>query len=199
MSHYVHPQGICETSTVGEGTTIWAFAHVLPGARIGSDCNLNDHVFVEGDVVVGDERWAITFNLARSQRIGNVYDSDGSVTSLVCFSNTDAWLDGDDPIDFQCPGAGSCSEDVCPPYDNTGAPSVPRSFFEARCIPGAIGRNTARRTDWNGWIGFSEPVLTEEDCPFDGGVRLCAEWAYKNTEESEGSNSGSCSLLGCQR
>ena len=54
MSHYVHPQGICETSTVGEGTTIWAFAHVLPGARIGSDCNLNDHVFVEGDVVVGD-------------------------------------------------------------------------------------------------------------------------------------------------
>ena len=33
---------------------IWAFAHVLPGARIGSDCNICDHVFVENDVVVGD-------------------------------------------------------------------------------------------------------------------------------------------------
>jgi acetyltransferase-like isoleucine patch superfamily enzyme/dTDP-4-dehydrorhamnose 3,5-epimerase-like enzyme len=54
MSHFVHPQGICETSAVGEGTRIWAFAHVLPGARIGRDCNLCDHVFVENDVVLGD-------------------------------------------------------------------------------------------------------------------------------------------------
>jgi acetyltransferase-like isoleucine patch superfamily enzyme/dTDP-4-dehydrorhamnose 3,5-epimerase-like enzyme len=54
MSHFVHPQGICESELVGEGTRIWAFAHVLPGARIGADCNLCDHVFVENDVVVGD-------------------------------------------------------------------------------------------------------------------------------------------------
>jgi UDP-2-acetamido-3-amino-2,3-dideoxy-glucuronate N-acetyltransferase len=27
---------------------------VLPGARIGSDCNICDHVFVENDVIVGD-------------------------------------------------------------------------------------------------------------------------------------------------
>ena len=39
---------------MGEGTRVWAFAHVLPGARIGADCNLNDHVFVENDVIVGD-------------------------------------------------------------------------------------------------------------------------------------------------
>ncbi len=54
MSHFVHAQGICESDHVGEGTRIWAFAHVLPGARIGADCNLCDHVFVENDVVVGD-------------------------------------------------------------------------------------------------------------------------------------------------
>lgn len=54
MSHFVHPQGICESSTVGDGTRVWAFAHVLPGAVIGADCNLCDHVFVENDVVVGD-------------------------------------------------------------------------------------------------------------------------------------------------
>jgi len=54
MTHYVHPQGICESENVGEGTRVWAFAHVLPGARIGADCNVCDHVFVENDVVIGD-------------------------------------------------------------------------------------------------------------------------------------------------
>lgn len=50
---YVHPQGICE-APIGDGTRVWAFAHVLPGAVIGADCNICDHVFVENDVVVGD-------------------------------------------------------------------------------------------------------------------------------------------------
>ncbi|MQA33314.1 WxcM-like domain-containing protein [Modestobacter roseus] len=54
MNHFVHPQGICESTDVGAGTRVWAFAHVLPGARIGADCNICDHVFVENDVVVGD-------------------------------------------------------------------------------------------------------------------------------------------------
>lgn len=54
MNHYVHPQGLCESREIGERTRVWAFAHVLPGARIGADCNICDHVFVENDVVVGD-------------------------------------------------------------------------------------------------------------------------------------------------
>lgn len=51
---FVHARGICESTEVGAGTRVWAFAHVLPGARIGRDCNLCDHVFVENDVVIGD-------------------------------------------------------------------------------------------------------------------------------------------------
>ena len=51
---FVHPQGICETTTVGDDTTIWAFAHVLPGAVIGRNVNINDHVFIENDVIIGD-------------------------------------------------------------------------------------------------------------------------------------------------
>jgi acetyltransferase-like isoleucine patch superfamily enzyme/dTDP-4-dehydrorhamnose 3,5-epimerase-like enzyme len=39
---------------VGDGTRVWAFTHVLPGARIGRDANLCDHVFIENDVVIGD-------------------------------------------------------------------------------------------------------------------------------------------------
>ena len=54
MSHHVHPNALCESPHIGAGTRIWAFAHVLPGARIGSDCNLCDGVFVENDVIVRD-------------------------------------------------------------------------------------------------------------------------------------------------
>jgi acetyltransferase-like isoleucine patch superfamily enzyme len=54
MSHFVHPLGVCETDLVGEGTRIWAFAHVLPAARLGRDCNICDNVFIENDVIVGD-------------------------------------------------------------------------------------------------------------------------------------------------
>jgi acetyltransferase-like isoleucine patch superfamily enzyme/dTDP-4-dehydrorhamnose 3,5-epimerase-like enzyme len=51
---FVHPHALCESATIGENTRIWAFAHVLPGATIGKDCNICDHVFIENDVVVGD-------------------------------------------------------------------------------------------------------------------------------------------------
>jgi acetyltransferase-like isoleucine patch superfamily enzyme/dTDP-4-dehydrorhamnose 3,5-epimerase-like enzyme len=54
VSKFVHPQAICETRRVGARTRIWAFAHILPGARIGADCNICDHTFIENDVVIGD-------------------------------------------------------------------------------------------------------------------------------------------------
>ena len=54
-SFFLHPQGLCESDTIGEGTRIWAFAHVLAGARIGRNGNICDHVFIENDVVVGDD------------------------------------------------------------------------------------------------------------------------------------------------
>jgi acetyltransferase-like isoleucine patch superfamily enzyme len=53
-AYFVHPCALCETEAVGDDTRIWAFAHVLPGAKIGRDCNICDGVFVEGDVVMGD-------------------------------------------------------------------------------------------------------------------------------------------------
>ncbi|MEZ5234964.1 MAG: hypothetical protein R2749_20030 [Acidimicrobiales bacterium] len=51
---FVHPNGLCESETVGDGTRVWAFAHVLPGAVVGRDCNIGDHAFVETGAVVGD-------------------------------------------------------------------------------------------------------------------------------------------------
>ncbi len=54
-NHFVHERAICESEQVGAGTRIWAFAHILPGAKIGSNCNICDSVFIENDVIVGDE------------------------------------------------------------------------------------------------------------------------------------------------
>jgi acetyltransferase-like isoleucine patch superfamily enzyme len=53
-SVFVHPQALCESETIGPRTRIWAFAHVLAGAVVGADCNLCDHVYVEGGAVIGD-------------------------------------------------------------------------------------------------------------------------------------------------
>ena len=52
---YIHPKALVESDAIGEGTRIWAFAHVLKGAVIGKDCNVGDHCFIEGGVTIGDE------------------------------------------------------------------------------------------------------------------------------------------------
>lgn len=54
VAFFQHPTALVETSSVGEGTRIWAFAHILPGATIGRDCNICDHTFIENDVILGD-------------------------------------------------------------------------------------------------------------------------------------------------
>ena len=50
----IHPSADVQTTAVGEGTQIWQYTVVLPGARIGRDCNLNAHCLVENDVIIGD-------------------------------------------------------------------------------------------------------------------------------------------------
>lgn len=54
MDFFSHPNALVESKQIGANTRIWAFAHVLAGARIGADCNICDHVFVENDVIIGD-------------------------------------------------------------------------------------------------------------------------------------------------
>jgi UDP-2-acetamido-3-amino-2,3-dideoxy-glucuronate N-acetyltransferase len=52
--YFVHPEALCESTAIGARTRVWAFAHILPGATIGEDCNICDGVFVENDVKVGN-------------------------------------------------------------------------------------------------------------------------------------------------
>ena len=51
---FQHPLALVESNNIGIGTRVWAFAHILPHAVIGEDCNICDHVFIENDVVVGN-------------------------------------------------------------------------------------------------------------------------------------------------
>ena len=50
----VHESALLESENVGKGTRIWAHTHILPGARIGEDCNICDQVFIENDVIIGN-------------------------------------------------------------------------------------------------------------------------------------------------
>lgn len=43
-----------EPCSIGPGTVIWHFAHVMPGARIGARCMLGQGVFVASTAVLGD-------------------------------------------------------------------------------------------------------------------------------------------------
>lgn len=51
---FIHPKAEVESREIGEGTRVWQFVVILPGAKIGRDCNICSHCFVENDVVVGD-------------------------------------------------------------------------------------------------------------------------------------------------
>jgi len=51
---FKHPSALVESTAIGAGTRIWAFAHVLRGARLGRHCNIGDHCFVEGGARIGD-------------------------------------------------------------------------------------------------------------------------------------------------
>jgi UDP-2-acetamido-3-amino-2,3-dideoxy-glucuronate N-acetyltransferase len=54
-SYWVHGTAVVdEPCTIGEGTKIWHFSHVMAGARIGRRCILGQNVFVADGARIGD-------------------------------------------------------------------------------------------------------------------------------------------------
>lgn len=52
---FLHPLSVVdEGAVVGARTRVWAFAHVLPDAHVGEDCNVCDQTYVETGVTLGD-------------------------------------------------------------------------------------------------------------------------------------------------
>jgi UDP-2-acetamido-3-amino-2,3-dideoxy-glucuronate N-acetyltransferase len=53
--YFVHPSSYIENDvSIGEGTHIWHFCHVLTGASIGKNCNIGQNVFIDKNVKVGN-------------------------------------------------------------------------------------------------------------------------------------------------
>ena len=54
MSISIDPTADVKTVQIGSGTAIWQYCVVLEGARLGTDCNVNAHCFIENDVIIGN-------------------------------------------------------------------------------------------------------------------------------------------------
>lgn len=83
-SVFLHPNALCESEDVGKGTRVWAFAHVLPGARVGENCNVCDHAFIETGAIVGD-RVTIKNNVLLWDRV--VVEDDVFLGPNAVFTN----------------------------------------------------------------------------------------------------------------
>jgi UDP-2-acetamido-3-amino-2,3-dideoxy-glucuronate N-acetyltransferase len=52
---YIHPSAyVDEGASIGAGTKIWHFCHVMPKAIIGENCSLGQNVFVADQVTIGN-------------------------------------------------------------------------------------------------------------------------------------------------
>jgi UDP-2-acetamido-3-amino-2,3-dideoxy-glucuronate N-acetyltransferase len=53
--YFVHDSSyVDEPATIGEGTKIWHFSHVLPGCEIGRGCNIGQNVVIGPRVRIGN-------------------------------------------------------------------------------------------------------------------------------------------------
>jgi len=84
MSAFIHSHALCESDSIGDRTRVWAFAHILPGAVIGEDCNICDGVFVEGEARVGDR---VTVKCGVQLWDGVVLEDDVFVGPNATFTN----------------------------------------------------------------------------------------------------------------
>ena len=50
----IHETSDVQTNNIGEGTTIWQYCVILSNAKIGKNCNICSHSFIENDVIIGD-------------------------------------------------------------------------------------------------------------------------------------------------
>ena len=64
MEYKIHPTSEVQTDHIGAGTTIWQYVVILKDAVIGKNCNINFNVFIENDVIIGNNVTIKSRNLA---------------------------------------------------------------------------------------------------------------------------------------
>lgn len=81
---FAHPTALVEGADIGSGTKIWAYSHVLAGARVGRDCNIGDHCFIEQGAAIGDN---VTVKNGNTLWEGITIEDDVFVGAHVTFTN----------------------------------------------------------------------------------------------------------------
>jgi UDP-2-acetamido-3-amino-2,3-dideoxy-glucuronate N-acetyltransferase len=77
MTITVHETAIVDAGAqIGEGTRIWHWVHICPGARIGMHCSFGQNVFVGNDVVIG--------NNVKVQNNVSIYDAVTIEDDVFC-------------------------------------------------------------------------------------------------------------------
>lgn len=84
MSYFRHTQALVEATRIGDNTRVWAFAHILPNAVIGAECNICDHTFIENDVVIGNR---VTIKCGVQVWDGITIEDDVFIGPNVTFTN----------------------------------------------------------------------------------------------------------------
>jgi len=55
MEYYAHETAIVdEGCTIGSGTKIWHFSHIMPNCTLGENCNIGQNVVVSPNVILGN-------------------------------------------------------------------------------------------------------------------------------------------------
>ena len=55
MNFFAHETVVADAGAqIGEGTRIWHFSHIMPGAVIGKDCTIGQNVFIDNGVIIGN-------------------------------------------------------------------------------------------------------------------------------------------------
>lgn len=55
MDYFAHDTAVVDAGcTIGEGTKIWHFSHIMPDCNIGVQCNIGQNVVVSPEVILGD-------------------------------------------------------------------------------------------------------------------------------------------------
>jgi acetyltransferase-like isoleucine patch superfamily enzyme len=80
----IHKLSDVQSTFIGQGTNIWQFCVVLPLAKIGEECNICSHCFIENDVCIGDR---VTVKSGVQIWDGIIIEDDVFIGPNVTFTN----------------------------------------------------------------------------------------------------------------
>ena len=80
----IHILSDVQSNNIGLKTKIWQFCVVLPGARIGTNCNICSHCFIENRVIIGNN---VTIKSGVQLWDGIIVEDDVFIGPNVTFTN----------------------------------------------------------------------------------------------------------------